>query len=65
MHLELNSKIPDGPLEQKWAKHKASIKLVNPSNKRKYSIIVVGTGLAGASAAASFGGAQYRRSGGY
>ena len=60
MHLELNSKIPDGPVEQKWAKHKASIKLVNPSNKRKYSIIVVGTGLAGASAAASFGELGYR-----
>lgn len=60
MRLELNSKIPEGPLEQKWAKHKASIKLVNPSNKRKYSIIVVGTGLAGASAAASFGELGYR-----
>jgi succinate dehydrogenase / fumarate reductase flavoprotein subunit len=60
MQLELNSKIPDGPLEQKWAKHKASIKLVNPANKRKYSIIVVGTGLAGASAAASFGELGYR-----
>ncbi|MEN9847170.1 MAG: hypothetical protein RIS36_2317 [Pseudomonadota bacterium] len=60
MQLELNSKIPDGPLEQKWQKHKASIKLVNPANKRKYSIIVVGTGLAGASAAASFGELGYR-----
>ncbi len=60
MQLELNSKIPDGPLEQKWQKHKASIKLVNPSNKRKYTIIVVGTGLAGASAAASFGELGYR-----
>ncbi len=60
MRLELNSKIPDGPLEQRWQKHKASIKLVNPANKRKYSIIVVGTGLAGASAAASFGELGYR-----
>ena len=60
MQLELNSKIPDGPLEQKWQKHKASIKLVNPANKRKYTIIVVGTGLAGASAAASFGELGYR-----
>lgn len=60
MRLELHSKIPEGPLEQKWAKHKASIKLVNPSNKRKYTIIVVGTGLAGASAAASFGELGYR-----
>jgi succinate dehydrogenase / fumarate reductase flavoprotein subunit len=60
MQLELNSKIPDGPLDQKWRKHKASIKLVSPANKRKYSIIVVGTGLAGASAAASFGELGYR-----
>ena len=60
MALELNSKIPSGPLESKWQKHKASIKLVNPANKRKYSVIVVGTGLAGASAAASFGELGYR-----
>ncbi len=60
MQLELNSKIPDGPLEKKWQKHKGSIKLVTPANKRKYSIIVVGTGLAGASAAASFGELGYR-----
>ncbi|RMH66059.1 MAG: fumarate reductase/succinate dehydrogenase flavoprotein subunit [Calditrichaeota bacterium] len=51
--MKLNSKIPAGPLAQKWDKHKASIKLVNPKNKRKYTIIIVGTGLAGASAAAS------------
>jgi len=49
----LDSKIPDGPLAEKWTKHKFSLKLVNPANKRKYNIIVVGTGLAGASAAAS------------
>ena len=49
----LNSKIPAGPLAEKWSKHKFDLKLVNPSNKRKYDIIVVGTGLAGASAAAS------------
>ena len=60
MQLDLNSKIPDGPLEQKWQKHKASIKLVNPANKRKYTVIVVGTSLAGASAAASFGELGYR-----
>lgn len=60
MALDLNSKIPSGPLEGKWQKHKASIKLVNPANKRKYSVIVVGTGLAGASAAASFGELGYR-----
>lgn len=50
----LDSKIPEGPLAEKWTKHKFNIKLINPSNKRKYEIIVVGTGLAGASAAASF-----------
>ncbi len=49
----LDSKIPDGPLAEKWTKHKFNLKLVNPANKRKYNIIVVGTGLAGASAAAS------------
>ena len=49
----LDSKVPGGSLENKWDKHKFDLKLVNPANKRKYSIIVVGTGLAGASAAAS------------
>ncbi len=51
--MELNSKIPDGPIEKKWDKHKFDVKLVNPANKRKFNIIVVGTGLAGGSAAAS------------
>jgi len=51
--MSLNAKIPSGPIAQKWDKHKASIKLVNPANKRKYDIIVVGTGLAGGSAAAT------------
>jgi succinate dehydrogenase / fumarate reductase, flavoprotein subunit len=49
----LDSKIPEGPLAEKWSKHKFNLKLVNPANKRKFTIIVVGTGLAGASAAAS------------
>ncbi len=49
----LDSKIPEGPLADKWTKHKFNHKLVNPANKRKYEIIVVGTGLAGSSAAAS------------
>ena len=49
---KLESKIPSGPLPQKWSSYKAeSLKLVNPANKRKYEIIVVGAGLAGASAA--------------
>ncbi len=51
--MALNSKIPVGSLAEKWTKHKFNIKLVNPANKRKYDVIVVGTGLAGASAAAS------------
>ncbi len=51
--MKLDSKIPDGQLAEKWGKHKFNVKLVNPANKRKYDIIVVGTGLAGASAAAS------------
>src|ERR1700757_1503728 len=51
--MSLNAKIPEGPLAEKWSKHKFNLKLVNPANKRKYDIIVVGTGLAGASAAAT------------
>ena len=56
----LNNKIPDGPLEQKWTKYKSTCKLVNPANKRKLEIIVVGTGLAGASAAATLGELGYK-----
>lgn len=51
--MTLDSKIPEGPLAEKWTKHKFNLKLVNPANKRKYEVIVVGTGLAGASAAAT------------
>src|SRR6478735_5936237 len=51
--MSLDAKIPAGPLAEKWSKHKFNLKLVNPANKRKYDVIVVGTGLAGASAAAS------------
>ncbi len=50
---KLNSNIPAGPIAQKWSNHKAKIKVVSPANKRKLDVIVVGTGLAGASAAAS------------
>ena len=53
--MELNSNIPNGPLSEKWTNYKINQKLVNPANKRKLDIIVIGTGLAGASAAASFG----------
>jgi succinate dehydrogenase / fumarate reductase flavoprotein subunit len=49
----LNSKIPEGPIAQKWSNHKAKIRVVSPANKRKLEVIVIGTGLAGASAAAS------------
>ena len=51
--MELKSNIPDGPLEQKWDNHRFEMKLVNPANKRKYKVLVVGSGLAGAAAAAS------------
>lgn len=55
----LDSRVPEGPLAEKWTKHQFDMKLVNPANKRKYEIIVVGTGLAGASAAATFGELGY------
>ena len=51
----IDSKIPEGPVAEKWTNYKAHQKLVNPANKRRLDIIVVGTGLAGASAAASLG----------
>ena len=51
--MQLNANIPGGPLAQKWDRHRFELKLVNPANKRKFNIIVVGTGLAGGSAAAS------------
>jgi succinate dehydrogenase / fumarate reductase flavoprotein subunit len=56
----LNSKIPEGPLAEKWSKHKGAIKVVSPANKRKLEIIVVGTGLGGASAAASLAELGYK-----
>jgi len=58
--MELNAQIPSGPLAQKWDRHKFEMKLVNPANKRKYSVIVVGTGLAGASAAATMSELGYQ-----
>jgi succinate dehydrogenase / fumarate reductase flavoprotein subunit len=60
MSVTLDSKIPSGPVESKWTNHKFNMKLVNPANKRKHSVIVVGTGLAGASAAASLGELGYK-----
>ena len=56
---KLISKIPDGPLAEKWTKRKSEIRLVSPNNKRKLEIIVVGTGLGGASAAATLGELGY------
>jgi succinate dehydrogenase / fumarate reductase flavoprotein subunit len=58
--MELNARVPDGPIAEKWDKHRFDMKLVNPANKRKYEIIVVGSGLAGASAAATMGELGYR-----
>ncbi|MDF1614899.1 fumarate reductase/succinate dehydrogenase flavoprotein subunit [Desulfurivibrio dismutans] len=57
---DLDAKIPAGPLTEKWDRHRSALKLVNPANKRKYSIIVVGAGLAGAAAAASLAELGYR-----
>jgi succinate dehydrogenase / fumarate reductase flavoprotein subunit len=58
--MQLDAKIPAGPLAQKWEKHKASIRLVAPNNKRKLEVIVVGTGLAGGAAAATLGELGYK-----
>ncbi|HEU4409981.1 MAG TPA: fumarate reductase/succinate dehydrogenase flavoprotein subunit [Polyangiaceae bacterium] len=57
---ELDAKIPSGPLEKKWDKHRFDLKLVNPANKRKYTLIVVGSGLAGGSAAATLSELGYK-----
>jgi succinate dehydrogenase / fumarate reductase flavoprotein subunit len=57
--MDLNSHVPDGVLTEKWARHQFDLRLVNPANKRRYSVIVVGSGLAGASAAASMGELGY------
>ena len=59
MSTILDSRAPTGPIAERWTKHKFDLKLVNPANKRKYTVIVVGTGLAGASAAASLGELGY------
>ncbi len=58
--MPLDSKVPSGPIAQKWDKHKFDLKLVNPANKRKFDVIVVGSGLAGASAAASLAELGYK-----
>ncbi|KYF74701.1 succinate dehydrogenase [Sorangium cellulosum] len=51
--MQLNAKIPEGPIEKKWDQHRFNLKLVNPANKRKYTVLVVGTGLAGGAASAT------------
>ena len=56
----IDSKIPEGPIAEKWTNYKAHQKLVNPANKRRLDIIVVGTGLAGASAAATLGDFNFK-----
>jgi succinate dehydrogenase / fumarate reductase, flavoprotein subunit len=58
--MKLDAKIPEGPIAEKWTRHRNHIKLVNPANKRKYDVIVVGSGLAGASAAATLSELGYR-----
>ena len=60
MAIELNARVPGGPLAQKWDTHRFEMKLVNPANKRKYKVLVVGSGLAGASAAASLAELGYQ-----
>jgi succinate dehydrogenase / fumarate reductase flavoprotein subunit len=57
--MTLDAKIPSGPIQEKWDRHRFELKLVNPANKRRFDIIVVGSGLAGGSAAASLGELGY------
>ena len=58
--MALDAKIPEGPLEQKWTEYKSHVKLVSPANKRRLEVVIIGTGLAGASAAASLGELGYK-----
>src|ERR1041385_4455966 len=58
--MELNPRVPPGPLEAKWAQHRFELRLVSPANRRRHSVLVVGSGLAGASAAATLGELGYQ-----
>ena len=58
--MKIQAKIPEGPIEQKWTRHKETLKTVAPANRKKYDVVVIGTGLAGASAAAALGEQGYR-----
>ncbi len=58
--VQLDSRIPDGPIEEKWTSHRFNMRLVNPANKRRFTVIVIGSGLAGASAAATMAELGYR-----
>jgi len=58
--MKLDSRIPGGPVQDKWEKRKFELKLVNPANKRKYKVLVVGSGLAGSAAAASMAELGYQ-----
>ncbi len=60
MSITLDPKSPSGPIEDRWENHKFSVRLVNPNNKRKFTVLVVGTGLAGASAAATLAQLGYK-----
>jgi len=57
--MKFDANAPEGPIEDKWTNHKFDLKLVNPANKRKYKVIVIGSGLAGASASATLGELGY------
>jgi succinate dehydrogenase / fumarate reductase flavoprotein subunit len=58
--MKLESMVPGGPIQTAWSRHREDLKLVSPANKRKYTVIVVGSGLAGASAAASLAELGYQ-----
>ncbi|MEQ1634359.1 MAG: FAD-binding protein, partial [Planctomycetota bacterium] len=58
--MKLDARIPDGPIQDKWEKRRFDLKLVNPANKRRYKVLVVGSGLAGASAASTLAELGYQ-----